>query len=157
MVFKIEKYFYLIILLISIFSIFSALYIEHVLNISPCKLCLYQRIPYLLSSVICFFGFFLKNKIWTYLLITVFIGGILLSGYHVGIENNIFNEFPGCTNENLHIIDKSEILQSLNTHLPNCKDISFKIFNLSLATINFIISIALASFVIKYLFDEKNR
>ena len=155
---KIQNFFYPIIILISILIILSALYIEHILSVPACKLCLYQRIPYILSVVFCFFGYFFhNNKIWLYLLIITFLGSVALSGYHLGIENSIFIEFAGCTNKNLNTIDKAELLQSLNNFLPNCKDVNFRIFGLSLATINFILSIALTIITIRHLFYEKNR
>ena len=155
---KTENSFFLFILLISILTILSALYIEYILSIPACKLCLYQRIPYVISIFICFFGyFFSKSKIWCYLLITTFLGSIIISGYHLGIENNIFKEYSGCTNENIDTTDKKELLQSLNNVLPNCKNVNFRIFGLSLATINFILSIALVSITIRYLNNEKNR
>ena len=81
---------------------------------------------------------------------------IVISGYHLGIENNIFTEFSGCKNENLNTTDKAKLLESLNNYLPNCKSVSFRIFGLSLATFNFIISIALTVITIKYLLNEKN-
>ncbi len=155
---KIKNFFYPIIIFISIIIILSALYIEHILSVPACKLCLYQRIPYMFSIIICFFGyFFLNNKIWLYLLITTFISSVAISGYHLGIENNIFMEFSGCTNESLNTIDKTELLQSLNKYLPNCKDVNFKIFGFSLATINFLLSIALTLITIRYYYYEKNR
>jgi len=155
---KIKNLFYPLIVLISTLTILSALYIEHILSVPTCKLCLYQRIPYLFSIIICFFGyFFLNNKIWIYLLIITFVSSIAISGYHLGIENNVFKEFSGCTNESINAIDKSELLQSLNKFSPNCKDVNFRIFGLSLATINFFLSIALAAISIKYYFYEKNR
>ena len=80
-----------------------------------------------------------------------------ISGYHLGIENNIFSEFSGCTSENLDIVNKKELLKNLNNFLPNCKDVNFRIFGLSLATINFIFSIALTIITIRHLFYEKNR
>ena len=86
-----------------------------------------------------------------------FITSVILSGYHLGIENNIFEEFSGCTNENLNLTDKTELLQNLNNFLPNCKDVNFKIFGLSLATINFILSIVLTVISIRYIFNEKNK
>ena len=86
-----------------------------------------------------------------------FITSVILSGYHLGIENNIFKEFSGCTNENLNLTDKTELLQNLNNFLPNCKDVNFKIFGLSLATINFILSIALTLITTRYVLNEKNR
>ena len=158
MLYKFQNHFYLIILIFSLFTILSALYIEHILLIPACKLCLYQRIPYILSIILCFFGyFFSKSKIWCYLLIATFLGSIVISGYHLGIENNIFKEYSGCTNENIDTTDKKELLQSLNNVLPNCKNVNFRIFGLSLATINFILSIALVSITIRYLNNEKNR
>ena len=90
-------------------------------------------------------------------LIIIFLSSIVISGYHIGIENNIFLEFSGCTNENLNSTDKTELLNSLNSYLPNCKDINFKIFGISLATINFILSIALVLITIKYFVYEKNK
>ena len=145
-------------MLVSIFSILSALYIEHILSVPVCKLCMYQRIPYIFSIIICFFGFFFpNNKIWIYLLIVSFVGSLFISGYHIGIENAIFPEFSGCTNDSLNTINKLELLQSLNNFLPNCKDVNFRIFGLSLATINFLISIALAAIIIRYFYYEKNK
>ena len=155
---KIENLFYPLIILISIFAILSALYIEYILSVQACKLCLYQRIPYIFSIIICFFGYFFpNNKILVFLLIVIFISSLILSGYHLGIENNIFSEFSGCSNQSLNIIDKSKLLENLNSFLPNCKDVNFRIFGLSLAAINFFLSIALAAISIKYYFYEKNR
>ena len=155
---KNQNLFYSIILFISIFSISSALYIEHVISIPACKLCLYQRVPYIISIILCFFGyFFSKNNMWIYLLVLTFLSSFIISGYHVGIENNIFMEFSGCKNENINTTDKAELLQSLNNFLPSCKEVNFKIFGLSLATINFILSIALTSITIKHLYNEKDR
>ena len=145
-------------MLIGIFTILSALYIEHVLSVPVCKLCAYQRIPYIFSIIICFFGFFFpKKEIWIYLLIITFIVGLSISTYHIGIENAIFPEFSGCTNDSLNTTNKLELLQSLNNYLPNCKNVNFRIFGLSLATINFLISSALTAITIRYFYYEKNR
>ena len=155
---KIISLFYPIIMMISIIAILSALYIEHILSVSACKLCLYQRIPYIISIIICFFGYFFPNiKILIYLMILTFLSSLAVSGYHLGIENDVFTEFSGCTNQNLNTIDKSELLESLSNFLPNCKDVNFRFFGFSLATINFLLSIALTLISIKYFYYEKNR
>ena len=152
------KKFYLLILFICIISIISAVYIEHILEVRPCTLCLYQRVPYLVSIFICFFGYnYSKNLFWMYLLIIVFILSSLLSGYHAGIENNIFKEFSGCTSDNLNITNKSDLLRSLANSMPNCKDVNFKILGFSLATINLTISTVISLVSIKLLTNEKNR
>ena len=152
------KNYYLIILLICIVSLLSAVYIEYVLNIRPCTLCLYQRVPYIISIFICFLGFVSQKKIiWLYFLTLAFIFSSILSGYHVGIENNIFSEFSGCTNSNINLIDKTQIIDSLNKSMPSCKEINFRIFGLSLATINLFISLFVSLYTIKLLLNEKNR
>ena len=152
------KNYYLIILITCIASLLSAVYIENILNVKPCTLCLYQRIPYIISIFICFLGYnYHKSLYWLMLLIIVFIISSFLSGYHVGIENNIFKEFSGCTGNNLNITNKLKLLESLSNAKPNCKEINYKILGLSLATINFIISIVISSTSIKYFINEKNK
>tara|TARA_Y100000590_G_C15109305_1_gene784300 strand:- start:25 stop:489 length:465 start_codon:yes stop_codon:yes gene_type:complete len=150
------KKFYIFILFFSIVSLLGAVYIEYILQEKPCKLCLYQRIPYLAAIFISFFGYnFNKNLLWLYLLLIIFIVSIFLSGYHAGIENNIFNEYSGCSVDNLNLTNKTELLNSLKNSLPNCKDVNFRIFGLSLATLNFIISIIITVFIVNQIINEK--
>ena len=152
------KNLYLFVFVLCIISLIGAVYIEHTMEQKPCTLCLYQRIPYIISIFICFIGFnYHKNFLWLFLLILIFLISIGLSGYHVGIENNIFQEFSGCTNNNLNITNKSELLSSLSETLPNCKDVNFRIFGLSLATINLIVSSLIVMLSVIFIKNEKNR
>ncbi len=154
---NLEKYF-LLIFFTSIFSLLSAIYIEFVLDQKPCKLCLYQRIPYIIAIFICFLGFASKNKYkWLFILSLTFALSAIISGYHVGIENNIFSEYSGCSNRSIDLINKDEILKSLNNNLPSCKDVNFKILGLSLATINLFISALISIYSIKLFINEKNE
>ena len=152
------KKFYLLIFLISTISLLVAVFIENVLEQSPCRLCLYQRIPYLISIFICFFGFnYYKNFLWMYLLLILFIISAILSGYHVGIENGIFEEFSGCTSENINITNKLDLLNSIKKTMPSCKNVDFKLLGLSLATINLIISLIISAISIRIIKYEKNK
>ena len=152
------KKFYLVIFLISIISLLGAVFIENVLEQNPCRLCLYQRIPYLISIFICFFGFnYYKNFLWMYLLLILFIISAILSGYHVGIENGIFEESSGCTSENINITNKLDLLNNLKKTMPSCKNVDFKLFGLSLATINLIISLIISAISITLIKYEKNK
>ena len=152
------KNLYLLITAISIFTLLSAVYIEYILGVKPCILCLYQRVPYIIAIFFCFYGYYnLKNKLWIYLLVITFLLSAILSGYHVGIENNIFKEFSGCTSNNTDIINKDELLNSLKETQPNCKDVTFKLLGFSLATINIFLSIIIVILIIKTIKNEKNR
>ena len=153
-----RKNFYLIILLISASSILSALYIEFILEYKPCKLCIYQRIPYLAAIFISFIGFnYYKNDNILIILTIVFTLSSIISGYHFGIENNFFDELSSCTNNSLDQLNKEELLETLGKNMPvNCKDATFKILGISLAAINTIFSILIVIISIRTLSYEKN-
>ena len=68
------------------------------------------------------------------------MASVLLSGYHVGIEKGIIEPIFSCTGENINALEKEEILKSLNNIQPDCRDVDFSLFGISLATLNFIIS-----------------
>ena len=156
-IFEIKK-FYILIFIISLLSLLIALYIEFFLGYSPCKLCIYQRVPYLFAIFITFLGInYSKNLIWLYALLITFFSSFLLSGYHFGIEQEFFEEFSGCTNNSLNIIDKNELLKLLSSNVNSCKNVDFRIFGLSLATINFLLSFVIFIIIFKVIKNEKNK
>ena len=158
MVFPKRKNFYLIILSISLISIISALYIEYILNYEPCKLCIYQRLPYVAAIFASFIGYYYStNDKILIIIIMIFTISAIISGYHFGIENNLIEEISSCTNDSLDISNKSKLLESLSKSMPvDCKDATFKIFGVSLAAINTILSILIVIFSIRTLTYEKN-
>ena len=153
-----RKNLYLIIFLFSLISIVSALYIEFILGYEPCKLCIYQRLPYLAAVFISFIGFYyFKNENILIILIIIFTLSALISGYHFGIENSFFEEFSNCSAIQLNLSDKAKLLESLNKNMPvNCKDATFKILGVSLAAINTLLSILIVIISIRTLSYEKN-
>ena len=80
----------------------------------------------------------------------------IISGYHYGIEKNIFEEFSGCASSSIGIVDKFELLKSLNNSMPSCKDINFRLFGASLAGINFLLSLLIVIYSLRTLVYEKN-
>ena len=153
-----RKNFYLIIFLISITSILSAIYIEFLLEYKPCKLCIYQRIPYLAAIFLSFIGFnYHKNDNILITVIIVFTLSAIISGYHFGIENSFFDELSSCANNSLDELNKKELLESLSKNMPvNCKDATFQILGVSLASINTILSILIVVISVRTLSYEKN-
>ena len=153
-----RKNFFFIIFLISSTSILSALYIEFILEFKPCRLCIYQRIPYFAAIFVSFIGFnYYKNDNILIILIIVFTLSSIISGYHFGIENSFFDELSSCTNNSLDQLNKKELLETLGKNMPvNCKDATFKILGVSLAAINTILSILIVIISIRTLSYEKN-
>ena len=148
---KIEHYLK-IILLISFVSIVSAYFIEYALGHQPCNLCLLERIPYILSIVLIVINFKFKKseKFLILFLIVTFIFSFLVSVYHFGIEQGFFEESSLCTlKDNSNIISKEELLKILNEKTISCKDVTFRIFGLSLTNVNIFISLIIIIILIK--------
>ena len=130
---------------------------EYVLGFKPCILCVYQRIPYAIALLISLIAFFNGNKMTLLIILGLtFVASVLLSGYHVGIEKGIIEPIFSCTGDNINALEKEEILKSLNNIQPDCKDVEFSIFGVSLATLNFIISFVL-TIVIVYIFKYAKK
>ena len=135
----------LFLIMFHLFVLMSAYYIQYFMKIPACKLCLYQRIPYIFSLIVLIYIYVIKNcnfyVVWI-LIFAVFIN-IILSLYHVGIENDFFSE-PGVCDVKNNIDNPDMLLENLKKNiLVKCKDVYFKIYGLSLASINFLISIVL--------------
>jgi len=139
--------FFIYIFVINLFIIFSALFIEYILKVKPCALCIYQRYPYYLILLLSAL-FFLKNN-WKYSLMILMtltsIVGFFLAGYHVGIEYGVIDELSSCKTEISKNISKDILLKELQSKLaPSCKQVDFKLFGISLASINMIMSLIFA-------------
>ena len=157
---KIEFYLKLI-FTISLISIISAYFIEYFIGHQPCNLCLIQRIPYGLSVILISLNyFFKKNEIFIILLlIMIFTFSLIISLYHFGIEQGFFEESTVCGLKNAaEIISKDELLKQLQQKTISCKDVTFRIFGLSLTSINIFISFLLTILLMKiFVSYEKNK
>ena len=147
--------------LISLVALISAYFIEYMLGYQPCNLCLYERIPYFLAILILLINY-KYNKLEKYIIILLalnFFIATILSLYHLGIEQGFIQESLLCDLEKgANIIDKDEILKELQKKSISCKDVTFKIFGLSLTSYNLIISLLLTIGLTKIYFGyEKNR
>jgi len=155
-----KKNFLIITFLVSLFVLISAYFIEYVLGHQPCNLCLIERIPYMVALIIIIINYKFNHleKYLILLLVFVFLGGTLISLYHLGIEQGFIKESFMCDLKNSSkILTKEEILQQLKEKIVSCKDVTFKIFSFSLTTLNIIISLLITIFFSKiYLGYEKN-
>ena len=149
------------IFIISLVALITAYFVEYILGYQPCNLCLMERLPYAAALLIILISYKLKHleKPFILLLIIIFFAASILSLYHLGIEQGLIEESLVCDLQNsLKILSKEEILQQLQEKKVNCKDVTFKIFGLSLTTFNIIISILLTTTLTKiYLNYEKNK
>ena len=150
-----------LILIFSIFALISAYFIQYVLEHQPCNLCLLERIPYIsviiIISLCLFFKKFEKSSLIA--ISSIFFIATLISFYHFGIEQGFINESLVCNlNNEVKILTAEELLKELSKKSISCRDVTFRIMGISLATINIIISLVLSVITLKaYLNYEKNK
>ena len=154
-----KKNLFTVIFLISFIALLSAYFIEYILGHQPCNLCLYERIPYFLAILIVSINY-KYNKLEKYIILSlaiIFLIATILSLYHLGIEQGFIQESLLCDLEKgANILDKDEILKQLQQKNISCKDVTFKIFGLSLTSYNIIISILLTITLIRFYFGYEN-
>ena len=150
-----------IIFYICIIILCIAYFIEYVLGYQPCNLCLYERIPYFIAIIVIFFSLFFNRfeKLIFASLSLIFAAATILSFYHFGIEQGYFEESMVCVSNNeINSLSKENILKELQKETISCKKVDFRLFGLSLATINTIISFVISAITLKnFIKYEKNR
>ena len=149
-----------LIFLISVIALVLALFIEYVLGHQPCNLCILERIPYLLAIIIILLNFKFSHyeKFFILLLSIIFLAGAIISLYHLGIEQGFIQESLVCDlKSGSNLLSKEEILKQLQEKNVSCKDVTFKIFGLSLTSYNILISLLITVSTGKIYFNyEKN-
>ena len=127
-------------------SLISAYIIEYALGHEPCRLCVYQRFPYIVSILLVLSILLIKKNVKIHLLLLSLVSllGAVLAFYHFGIEQGFFSESIVCESQNLEEgLTKQDVLEQLKQNTISCKDVSFALFGLSLASINIIVSFIL--------------
>jgi len=126
--------------LISVFSMAFALYLEHYQNLAPCPLCVFQRVFVILAGIFFLIAFIHNPKsffsyIYAFLALLASIGGIIVAGRHVWLQNLPPSEVPSCGPGLDYLLDAfpmNEVLQTVFTGSGECANISWSLMYLTL-------------------------
>tara|TARA_B100000780_G_scaffold269877_1_gene229122 strand:- start:378 stop:863 length:486 start_codon:yes stop_codon:yes gene_type:complete len=156
-----NKFILNVILIFSIFALITAYFIQYILGHDPCKLCLIERIPYLAAIIFISLIFILNKyeKLISLIMALFFVFGAIISFYHFGIEQGFFNESIVCDLDNSNKATSTKnLLKQLEKKIVSCKDVTFRLFGLSLATFNTIISLIISAIMFKIAINHvKNK
>ena len=137
----IKKIFYGI-FFFSIVSIFFAFYLQYILGHAPCKLCIYQRVPYYLIIVIgvinLLFNKYLKFSL--FLISVLLLSELFISGYHTLSTFGII-EYTGCESATLPS-DINQLKEALlnDSLVVTCSNANLKFFGIPLSLYNTLFS-----------------
>ena len=85
-------------IILSFFALSFAYFVEFILGHEPCNLCKIERIPYIGALILGTLVMIIKKweKIILSFIFLLFVFGVIVSVYHVGIEQGIFSESLLC-------------------------------------------------------------
>lgn len=150
----------MIFVLISLWILVSALFLQFFLNMSPCELCFWQRYPYvvvLFGSVLAPLGFVRVALIGQSICFWI---GAMIALFHSGIERKWWKGFSSCSTLDIKNLSIEELnLRLMQSHIVKCDEISWTFFGLSLTNYNLIISVILGIITIYFIrgYDVQSR
>ena len=118
-----------------------ALFAEHVLQLEPCPLCVFQRIAVILMGI----GFLLlaahnpgrgwAQRIYLSLLSLAALGGIIVAGRHVWLQNLPPDQVPSCGPGLGYMLENfplGDALKKVFSGSGECAEVAWSLFGLSM-------------------------
>jgi disulfide bond formation protein DsbB len=145
---------HLFLLALSISALIFAYFVEYIMGVAVCPLCIYARFPYLIMIALIIVSSNSENsaRYNKYLVLTIF-SAIILGIYHSGIERGIFTMSSFCkplVNLSLDLsVEAFKQMLYSNSQMALCNQPSFVFFKLSLAEWNLIFNFFLAILVLR--------
>lgn len=139
----------LLIIVLVIVSLTLSYFVEYVLKVPPCALCLYQRYIYIVALII-LLPFFIKPSLEKHFLLAsalIFMVGGVIALYHFGVEQKIFTGLASCSFSNAKNVE--DFKKMLENAAPDCSTPT-KILGISMSLANFIWSVFLTIICLKF-------
>ena len=134
-------------------AINAALFMQYVVGVQPCILCIYQRIPYAVVAVLGLTAlvFGRHRPLRVALLALMTLAMLIDCGtaiFHVGIENHLWAGTPGCG-----VPAPAASVEELRARLMagpvvRCDEVAWSLFGISIAGYNIAITLAMALFAL---------
>ena len=144
---SIDRLLPLAILAASLGALGTAFAAEVAFGLEPCRLCLYQRVPYAAAAILAILMFGLPRRhlaAAVALTAGVFLAGAGIAFHHVGVEQNWWESAAACGGALALPATTEELLAGLSPE-PPCDQPAWTLFGVSMAGYNLVASIALAA------------
>ena len=147
-----------LIFIFSILAICFAFFLQYFLGHQPCKLCIYQRIPYYIVVLVSVLYLIFNKyfKIYYSLLIFLLLSEFFISNYHTLSTFGILN-YSGCESATLpkDITKLKDALMS-DSLVVNCSNANLKFFGVPLSVYNSLFSFVFLLLITINEFKKKN-
>lgn len=126
---------------------------QYAFGVEPCRLCLYQRVPYAGSGLLAILALGLPSegraRAWAVALCAVlFLAGAVIAFHHVGVERHWWASAASCAAGGGEVAEMT--LEEMKARLlapaeKPCDVVDWALFGLSMATYNVAVSLAMAA------------
>jgi disulfide bond formation protein DsbB len=150
----------IIILILALLPLLLAYGVEYLLDIVPCRFCIYQRIPYviigMLAAIRLLAPVLKRYDVAINMALEIsMIASFCLSLFHYGLEKKLFTFSSDCVN-NLQMAKTFEDFKAslMKQEYVSCDQISFEILGMPMSLLNIVYSIFFFLLIVKL--NEKN-
>lgn len=129
----------------SLALLLGAFAFQHLGDLPPCKLCIWQRYPHALAAALGLLVFFFPATILMVLGALAALSSAGVGLYHVGVEKGWWEGPSTCTSGDISNLSAKDLMdQILAAPLVRCDEIAWSLAGISMAGWNAILSLVLA-------------
>ena len=134
-----KNYSVILLFIASVVALGIAYIAQYLFGMAPCKLCIYERIPYFVTVGLFIVYLFKPSKVISFLMCLCYVCNVCISGYHVALEHSLVADIIGCTDsiKSLNFDDLKNALLDISMVI-SCNRPSIIFMGLSLAECNLI-------------------
>ena len=131
---------HLLALAVPLLALGGALAFQYFDGLVPCEMCWWQRYAHGAAFVLAVVASYYPQKCWPVLLSALALGVAgLIGAYHAGVEYGWWQGITGCTS-NVQFNGRDPVAAIMAAPLVRCDVVQWKLFGISLAGYNFLIS-----------------
>ena len=131
---------------VCVITIGIVLYMEHVMLLSPCGLCITQRVFVILCGLVCLVSAIHNpdpsgQKLYAFFAASMCVFGSYFAGRQIWLQHLPEDQVPACGPGLTYIYDNFPFLETLNFLLKgdgNCAEVQFRFLGLSIAEMSMV-------------------
>lgn len=132
---------FLLAFIASLLIMAGALYLEHVVGLAPCPLCIVQRVAVIAFGLVCLLAALhgparLGRRIYAALALLSAAGGAAMAGRQIWLQGVPPDELPACLPSLDYMLEALPFLETLRLLLhgtADCAEITWTLFGMSIA------------------------
>ena len=140
------------VVLLSALALGGALVGQYMFGLHPCELCIYQRVPFVVTIILGLVAFFWTNKRLHLIMLSglVLLINAAIAFFHSGVERKWWAGLTGCSTPDMSGSIDELMARIQETAVTRCDEISWSFMGLSMANYNVAYCIILGLFCCFY-------